>query len=203
MPFTIRARCRPVSRGTPMTSPACTGTTTGSLRLWTSVCWQALLSTKRSSSGKLGAVRFGPAWKPSGMPSRLPCRSDSKRLPGHARDVLWRNSTVRSGNLGPERSRRPGQHLKHAAATSVQSPIAPCQNSLCWNCREPRRVECRKQQHEDEQERHRHDDHQPVTTALQVAPTGRPTARCSPAAIADREQQRHPRQSFPRHGRAR
>src|SRR4051812_28743594 len=58
-----------------------------------------------------GAVRFGRAWKPSGMSSRLPSRSDSKRLPGHARDVLWRNSTVRSSNRGPERSRRPGQLL--------------------------------------------------------------------------------------------
>src|SRR5206468_11601717 len=61
--------------------------------------------------GSWGAVRFGSACKPSGMPSRLPRRSDSKRLPGHARDVLWRNSAVRSGNRGPERSRRPGQLL--------------------------------------------------------------------------------------------
>jgi hypothetical protein len=38
----IRARCRPASRGTTMTSPVCTSTTTVSLRSRTSVCWQAL-----------------------------------------------------------------------------------------------------------------------------------------------------------------
>jgi hypothetical protein len=37
----IRARCRPASRGTTMTSPVCTGTTTDSLRSRTSICWQA------------------------------------------------------------------------------------------------------------------------------------------------------------------
>jgi len=55
----IRARCRPASRGTTMTSPVCTGTNTGSLRSRTSVCWQALSSTKRSSSGK---PRRGTIW---------------------------------------------------------------------------------------------------------------------------------------------
>ena len=55
----LRARCRPVSRGTTMTSPACTGTSPGGLRSRTSGSRQALWSTRKFSSEKL---RRGTIW---------------------------------------------------------------------------------------------------------------------------------------------
>ena len=59
MPSTIRARCRPASRGTTMTSPDCTGTNTGSSRS------RSLAARKRSRAQKgflprsCSAVRSG------------------------------------------------------------------------------------------------------------------------------------------------
>ena len=128
----IRARCRPGSRGTTMTCPVCTGTSTGSLRSRTSVCWQALSSTRRSSSGKLRRGTIWPGPEAFGYALRTPTSLRFEATTGTCARCSLGKLRRSISNRGPERTRRPGQLLTPAAKSiSADRPVAkPCQTRI-------------------------------------------------------------------------